>query len=74
MAEHGGSDHEPRSQITGPTMAQKRVRAELLSTQPNLFNANRKPEMIVNDISKSMGVVEIMKPTPMNKFNREKKG
>lgn len=48
----------------------KKKRAELLSSNPEIFNGNFRKPMVINDISKTIGVADNIKSV---KINREKK-
>ena len=62
------------SELPGPNHSQKLARAELLSSNPEIFNANRifPQNMPINDVSKSMGVDKMIQPVPMKKMKRMK--
>jgi len=62
------------SELSGPNLAQKAKRAELLSQAPNLFTGNRTPRTLrTNDIGKSMGVSGLSGSVKSrSKFKREK--
>jgi len=54
------------------SMSNKVVRANLLSESPNVFNANRDPQVRINDVAKSMGVDGLTSSTKMKPIKRMK--
>jgi hypothetical protein len=59
-----------KQKFDGPSNPAKKQRADLLSSNPGVFNANEKVNMAVNDIGKSMkvsGMSGSIKSTPFKR-------